>query len=181
MLSAVHKFKAINIIHVTFSFLPVIGGAEIMVHNVAKAQKSQGNEVFVLTSWNNWRNNKYDLPYKVLPLLPKTISITKYFNQHNINVNWLLGIQLLAYVFIKKIDVCHLNYAYMEGYAFSRLLKQFKIPTILTSHGGDIQYVPDNLLNETNISWVVDGYVEESDEMDASLVLDDSLFDELDF
>ena len=52
---------------------------------------------------------------------------------------------------------------------------------IIKQHGGDIQYVPDNLLNETNISWVVDGYVEESDEMDASLVLDDSLFDELDF
>ena len=134
-----------NIIHVSFSFLPVIGGAEIVVHNLAQMQGDKGDKVSVLTSWNIWRKNKYAKSYSVLPLLPKTISLVKYCSQLNVNVDWILGVQLIAYIYIKKIDVCHVNYAFMEGFSFYRLLKFFNVPRILTSHGGDIQY--DRSLN----------------------------------
>jgi signal transduction histidine kinase len=52
---------------------------------------------------------------------------------------------------------------------------------IIKQHGGDIQYIPDAVMDQTNISWVVDGYVEESSEMEVEGLLDNDLFDELDF
>ena len=57
-----------KIVHYPGSFLPQIGGAEIIVHNLATAQAECGHSVYVIAPnfKNNHKKDMGPLKYKIL-------------------------------------------------------------------------------------------------------------------
>jgi len=150
-----------KILHVSISFLPQIGGAEVAIHNIALQQHLLGHDVSVLTGWNKWVKIKNSFSYRVIPFLPKTYVLVSSVVNNSFNLNWLLGTQLAFYIKIFKFDICHVHFAYLEGYSLINTLKKMRIPSILTCHGGDI-----NKYRELNygirLNPMIDEYIKET-------------------
>ena len=132
-----------KIAHLSFSFLPQIGGAEIFVHNLAHQQHQAGHKVTVITAWNYWSEIKGNVPYKVRPLLPKTLQMILKAQQSGYDIRWIVNAQLATYQILSHFDIWHIHMAHPAGVGTVSMLKTMKIPSILSSYGGDIQTLPE--------------------------------------
>jgi len=125
------------------NFLPKIGGAELVIHNLALNLLNKGIDVYVLTPRSakqvlNIKNN--GLPYKVLPLLRKS---NRWFaNSNKLGVR-LVELQLFLYQKIFRFDVWHVQTVFGVGAIAPALIKKMKTPVICTCHGEDIQTMRD--------------------------------------
>lgn len=132
-----------KIVHFPSSFLPTIGGAEIVVHNLALHQLRAGHEVAVITRWGSWRAVASSVPYKVVPLLPRSMMVVHWTRRHGCDGRWLIGKQLMLYQKRYKFDVWHLHTAYPAAFIALPMLKRARLPSVLTCHGADIQTSPE--------------------------------------
>ncbi|MCL5282114.1 MAG: glycosyltransferase family 4 protein [Planctomycetes bacterium] len=128
-----------RIVHFTGAFLPHVGGAEAVVHNLALEQTRMGHEAFVLNGWDRSKNaiRKY-LPYRLLSLPPKC-RIDELFNRplrRMVLRAWLTYLQRRF-----RFDAWHLHYAYPVGSALP-LLQAMGMEPVLTCHGIDVQTLP---------------------------------------
>jgi glycosyltransferase involved in cell wall biosynthesis len=129
-----------RIVHLTSTFLPNIGGAEIDVHNLAIQQHKAGHELTVITKPHSWRELRKELPYRLLPLLPQTYSLRTL---RGLGLRrWLLSRQLAFYQRIYQFDIWNLHSAYPLGVLAAPFFRSNKIPSVMTSHGEDIQIHP---------------------------------------
>ena len=130
----------IRIMHISISYLPKIGGAEILIHNLARNQILKGYSVYILTAWNKYIKICKMVNYQVLPFLPKSVSISLLLEKYKfVRLSKLIfSIQIWVYCKIIGINLCHVHFAYPEGYYAIDVLIKMKIPAILTCHGGDI-------------------------------------------
>ncbi len=145
-----------KIVHFPGSFLPQIGGAEIVVHNLALQQHQAGHHVTIISSYKNWKTVNADLPYKVLPLFPKSLSLVLRAKKNNIDLRGLLTLQLIFYQTLYKFDIWHIHMVYPTGFVALPALKYLQIPSIMTSQGADIQK-----LSEVNYGSRLDSKIEE--------------------
>ncbi len=115
------------------SYLPSIGGREVVVHQLALAYQELGHDVRVVGPGAWWNSRKIKFPYPLhrwprIPLLTKEGA-------------WLL--QLLLVKILYRPDIIHAHSTYPTGYIAARLKKFLKFPLIITPHGQDIHVIPE--------------------------------------
>jgi glycosyltransferase involved in cell wall biosynthesis len=128
-----------RIVHFTGTFLPNVGGAEAVVHNLALAQTRMGHEVYVLNTWGRRKNTiRRYLPYRLLSLPPKyqPNELFKRPLRRMVLRAWLMYLQRCF-----RFDAWHLHFAYPIGSALP-LLQGMGIEPVLTCHGDDVQTEP---------------------------------------
>ena len=121
-----------NICHVASTFLPVIGGAELAVHYIAKYQAADENVVVIAPhdkSKSVFQTN-YGLIRYPFPNKPEILEIV--FSRF-----------IYKYLLTFKADVIHAHMAYPAGYLSVYAKNKLKIPTVVTPQGADVQVNPE--------------------------------------
>jgi glycosyltransferase involved in cell wall biosynthesis len=115
----------------TDSALPRLGGQEFVVDALARQFTAAGHEAVVLAPqrWAVWPCNDSALPYHV-ERHPKFFSMRR--------VNWYRWWLLRCH---RKLgfDILHCHGVYPPGYLAMLCRERLGIPTVITSHGGDIR------------------------------------------
>ena len=126
-----------NICFLTSTYLPQVGGLEIVVHNLATALTDLGHNVYVVTPRSNSRRAVDSYSYKIIRF--------GFKGYGRLKLPSILAVATLAYVVKRfQIDVIHVHNVSKPGswsYYFSRFFKN--TPVIGTPHGDDIQFVPE--------------------------------------
>ena len=122
-----------NILLFTNSFLPQIGGREIVVHYLAREYARMGHNVRVVKPGGFWKQRRKKYPYKVhnWPIFKAKYEEYVYF------------CIILAETFLWPTDIIHVHNTYPCGYVAAHLKKISKIPLIITPHGADINIIPE--------------------------------------
>ncbi len=113
----------------TPSFLPDIGGMEIVLDKLARQFQLMGHIPVVIAQRSRYKNETPQLPYDCV-----------YYSRPRSAV-WLL--QYVKHVLIREhrkfqFDIIHSHLAYPNGYISVKLKPQLAVPVIITSHKGDI-------------------------------------------
>lgn len=122
-----------NILLYVNSFLPTVGGKEVVVHYLAREMQKAGNCVRVCgpSGWIKNQNRKNEYPVHRWPtlrgLFPETVGYG----------------QLLLDISIWGCDVVHAHTTYPNGYIAALLKKKLKLPLVITPHGQDIHVIPE--------------------------------------
>ena len=136
-----------KIAHFPGTFFPNIGGVEIVVHNLAKAQVMLGHDVtvFVLTSFPLKMKQKYpkDMPYRIVRIMPKTMGILRYLSEKHIHLDFILNLQLFFYQKKYNFDVWHFSSLFYQAFISVPFFLRKKVPIVGTCHGADIQEMPE--------------------------------------
>lgn len=134
-----------KIAHLPNTFLPVIGGVQIVVHNVAQQQQKAGYDVHLISK--NTRKKKAvqslqkHAPYNLWPLVNRTMSFVKHFRKAGIDAGWMLGKQLTYLQKKHNFDVWHLNLIGPMVITAFPYIKKMGVPIVGTCHGIDIQKI----------------------------------------
>jgi glycosyltransferase involved in cell wall biosynthesis len=126
-----------NICLITGSYLPAVGGRELVVHNLATSLADMGHNVIVFVQFRKDRKKQNDYNYRIVQYgfrgsgRLKLSKACKY-------------IMLLYVAWRHKIDVINIHGVFQsETWTFQFLKKILKIPIIGTPHGDDIQILPE--------------------------------------
>ncbi len=122
-----------NICLIPSTFLPLIGGMEIAVHNLASALAGLGHNVYILVAYNKKLKIKKNKKYKVI-----RFGFRGYGRFH---LTTIAAVITLFYIVKRfKIDVVHVHNIYRPGsWAYYYNLIDKSIPVVGTPHGDDIQ------------------------------------------
>jgi teichuronic acid biosynthesis glycosyltransferase TuaC len=122
-----------NILLYVNSFLPTIGGKEIVVHYLAKELQKAGNFVRVVgpSGWIRKRNQQHEYPVHRWP------TMKGYYPE---KVGYA---QLFLDTAIWGCDVIHAHTTYPNGYIASLLKQKRRLPLVITPHGRDIHVIPE--------------------------------------
>ena len=122
-----------NIVLYVNSFLPTVGGRELVVHYLAKTLNESGHNVRVVgpAGWWSYRNIPFEYPVHRWPTLRKLL------RDHL----WLLQLRLETAFW--GADVVHAHSTYPCGYIAAKLKHYRNIPLIVTPHGEDIHVMPE--------------------------------------
>lgn len=140
----------LNICLFTPSFLPDVGGMEIVLDKLASQFQSCGHRPFVVAQRSRRNPEIPDLPYQVT-----------YYPRPRSAV-WFL--QYVKHVLLRehrknRFDIVHSHLAYPTGYIAVRLKKKLAVPVVITSHKGDI--IPESryrqrLIPRKRICWALE-------------------------
>ena len=126
-----------NICLLTSSFLPKVGGQEMVVHNLATALTMLGHRVIVITPHSGSKAQDPSYPYKVIRF--------GFRGSSRFKLTSLLAVSTL-YRVVKQfsIDVIHVHDVNNPG-SWIYLLKKLNnsVPVVGTPHGDDIQITPE--------------------------------------
>ncbi len=136
-----------NICLLSPTFLPKIGGAEIVVDSLARHLTQMGHNAIVITQWPRKGKGlpnddtftypvvRYKRPWSfTLPLGMRSI-YTALANAHK------------KYNF----DIIHCHLVYPSGYIATKFARKTNIPVIITAHGSDIR--PTSRYRKKKIIW----------------------------
>lgn len=119
-----------KVCHFSYSFFPIVGGMEEVIHNLSLRQLLQGDEPTVFAPYVRRRSNKLDVPYSVLRF--SRPSSKRY------GLSQLL-IPLIWHHLRRSFDVLHCHGVYPPGYVGMLFQRLTAVPLVITPHGGDIQ------------------------------------------
>ena len=122
-----------NIVLYVNSFLPALGGREVVVHYLAREFKRLGHNVRVLgpAGWWRLRKMRFEYPVHRWPTLRKFVPEKVQYAQLVLdNLMW-------------GADVIHAHSTYPNGYAVAKLRRRTNIPLVVTPHGEDIHVIPE--------------------------------------
>ena len=122
-----------NIVLYVPSYLPSIGGRELVVHYLATSLLSLGHRVRVVgpAGWWSHRKIRFDYPLHRWPTLRGFFRDKVAFTQ------------LLLDTTIWGCDVIHAHSTYPSGYSAARLKTIKNFPLVITPHGEDIHTIPE--------------------------------------
>lgn len=141
-----------NILFVTYSFYPIVGGVEYQVKKLAEEFKKLGHKIIVLTSKEViiTSDTKYYFKKNTETFSDFTVKRFRFkfprFTYSKKTIHKLIfNIYLLAFylrlflILIKyKIDIVHAHLLNVDSYFLIRAKKYLHFPLILTCHGGEI-------------------------------------------
>lgn len=127
--------REMRILIYTSSFLPNVGGAEVVVHNLAEGLIENGHQVLVATFHQGAPDPKRNYELRRLYVSPK-------FNQFRL-ATVARRTTLLACVRRWKPDVVHVHFSLPCGYDMKKMSSFARVPWVLTCHGEDIQKRPE--------------------------------------
>ncbi|PXF54979.1 MAG: hypothetical protein C4B57_05075 [Deltaproteobacteria bacterium] len=124
--------NGLNIVLYVNSFLPTIGGRELVVHYLAGALREIGHQVRVVgpAGWWSQRKVRFGYPLHRWPTLRGRF------------VEQVQLLQLLLDTAIWGCDIIHHN-TYPTGYIAARLKRIRDLPLVVTPHGEDINIVSE--------------------------------------
>jgi len=131
-----------NILLYSHSFLPKIGGREIVVYYLAKSLMELGHSVRVVGPGGFTSKIKFKFPVHRYPQLIrrglKSKGIKRRLKEKE------MQLQLMFDKAIWGCDVIHAHTTYPAGYIASCAGQMFaKVPLIVTPHGADINIIPE--------------------------------------
>ena len=118
-----------NLCLYTATFLPTIGGAELVLHALASALTAEGHRVTVLAPWVRRANNHVEAPY--------------HLRRYQRPSSKRFGVrQILLYLLHeyrgRPFEVLHCHGAYPPAHVGATLKRLLKIPMVVWPHGSDI-------------------------------------------
>ena len=126
------------------SYLPNLGGAEVLLHNYLINLKNKKKKIILLISFETWiklKFNKINLPYELRVIyFPLIFKIEKILPK--------LSIFILSF-FVRKVNsndnikFWYCVMLYPSGYLLANALKNTNIPVITRAVGIDIQKYPE--------------------------------------
>ena len=135
--------RTMKIAFLASTFLPAIGGAEVVMHNLAIHLRKMGHEVHIITWWGNWSKVRGQLPYPVHPLLPRshTEGDKNQLNGNGAVKPWVSR-QVLWYQRRFSFDFIQIHNAYPFGPLCAQALARAGLPVGMLCTGGDLLYDP---------------------------------------
>jgi L-malate glycosyltransferase len=118
-----------NLCLYTATFLPTIGGAELVLHALASALAVQGHSVTVLAPFVRGADNRVEAPYRLRRYQRPS---SKRFGVRQILL------YLLHEYWRRPFDVLHCHGAYPPAYVGATLKRLLNIPMVVRPHGSDI-------------------------------------------
>jgi len=120
----------VNICLFTPSFLPEVGGMEIVLDKLARCFQERGHKPVVVAQRPRHNSELPSFPYDCI-----------YYPRPRSAV-WLL--QYVRHVLIREhrkyhFDIIHAHMAYPNGYIAVKLREKLAVPVIITSHRGDVR------------------------------------------
>lgn len=125
--------ESLNIILYVNSFLPKIGGREMVVFHLANELHDLGHQVRIVGPSGWWRHRKVKFNYPV----HRWPTLRGLFREQVAFTNLFLDTTLYG------CDVIHAHNTYPTGYTASWLKLVKNIPLVITPHGVDIQTIPE--------------------------------------
>lgn len=134
-----NKPKSKTILLPTDSFLPMIGGMEIGLHNIALRLNNKGYVPILIIPFQNYfkiKLKRISLPYKIVPSFPKLSLMLLRYEKLTL---FLFGLILKAINYYYKINIFHVTSCYPIGIVVIKYAKTNNIPVIVRAVGADIQ------------------------------------------
>jgi len=122
-----------NIVFYANSFLPSIGGREIVVHYLARTFMKLGHQVRVIGPSGWWRHRKVRFEYS----LHRWPTLRGLFDEQ------VQFTQLFLDTTIWGCDVIHAHITYPSAYTAACLKRLKNFPLVVTPHGEDIHVIPE--------------------------------------
>jgi glycosyltransferase involved in cell wall biosynthesis len=113
----------------TFSFLPTVGGAEILLHGLADSLAQRGHDVTLWAPWVRGQDNQVEARYRLRRYARPS---SKRFG-----VRQTLP-RLLLETWRQRLDVLHCHGAYPAGYVGAAFKRLTGTPLVIRPHGADI-------------------------------------------
>jgi glycosyltransferase involved in cell wall biosynthesis len=113
----------------TFSFLPIIGGAEVLLHGLAESLTERGHEVAVWAPTVRGKDNRVAARYRLCRYARPS---SKRFG-----VRQTLP-RLLLETWGQRLDVLHCHGAYPAGFVGAAFKRLTGTPLVIRPHGADI-------------------------------------------
>lgn len=133
-----------NIVLLSHTFLPVVGGRELVVHHLALALHRLGHEVRVVVPGGWWKNRGFQSEYRVdrYPNLVKASLRDKNWRSRFREKEMLA--QIKWDIRRSGADVIHAHTTYPAGYLGVLARKDLKTRPafVITPHGADINVIP---------------------------------------
>lgn len=125
------------------TFLPRIGGAELMVHQLACQLVRMGHDVHVITWWGFAqavrRRAEWSLPYRLHGLPPRTCDLAYWLMRKGWPFGWVAWPAIAWLQWRYRFDVWHIHHTYPGAVVCGPALRRLRCPTLITCHGSDIQ------------------------------------------
>lgn len=139
------EVRDVNIVLLSHSFLPTVGGRELVVHHLAQALTELGETVRVVGPGGLWSQRGMRLGYPVVRF-PRLVRFGGKTRSGPVSV--LREAEFMSYlaadVRFRGADVIHAHSTYPAGYLVERLLgRNRSIPVVITPHGNDINVIPE--------------------------------------
>lgn len=117
-----------NILLYTNSYLPKIGGREMVVHTLATLLHRRGHDVRVVGPGGilKYRSLKFEYP------------LDRWVNLPLLTPEQRWRFHLLRTKLLRKFDLIHAHNTFPTGYMAVKLKKQLGVPVVITPHGDDI-------------------------------------------
>jgi len=136
-----------NICLLSPTFLPKIGGAEIVVASLAEHLTRLGHNVVVITQWPRKGKGRAD---------DKSLSYTVIRYKRPWSFTLSLGMRSIHKALSEAhkkhhFDIIHCHLVYPVGYIGVKFAKKNNIPVIITAHGSDIR--PTSRYRKKKIIW----------------------------
>ena len=113
----------------TATFLPTIGGAELVLHNLATSLTQLGHQIVVIAPRIRGKDNNVEANYRIFRYQRPS---SKRFGVR----------QTLVYLLWEKVlngfDLLHCHGAYPPGYVGATFKRLFRTPILIRPHGSDI-------------------------------------------
>lgn len=124
------------------TFLPTVGGAELVVHHLASRLSERGHDVTVVTTRTSARRLP-PLPYAVEGLWPATMPLiaSRRWGAHQPAL--LMSVQLAEIQRRLQPDVWHVHMAFPDAVAAGPFLTRRRSRWFVTCHGVDILTAPE--------------------------------------
>ncbi len=125
--------RPLNVLLYTNSFLPQVGGREIVVYHLAKSLADAGHTVRVVCpgGWISQRKLSYPFPVHRLPSIPGLSLVHSSQINLAINVAWY------------GCDVINAHATFPAGYVALKNKTYSNTPLVITPHGEDIHVIPE--------------------------------------
>ena len=141
------KNKKLNIVLYVNSFLPKIGGKQLVVYYLANELHKLGHKVRVVGPSGVIKNKKYKFPFQVhrhtffkTGQLDLSFSKLTRSNKFREMIQfWILRVNVYRF----GCDVLHAHTTYPNGYLAVKLSDKTNIPVVITPHGEDIRAIPE--------------------------------------
>ena len=119
------------------TFLPVVGGAEILTHNLANSISKKGHTVDI---WNTKKGFYKKKLYKINNFNKFIVNITYLLRYYfKIKINIFLKNYLKKIIDTNKYDIWHFQSVNFKTLIIFEVLKDLDQKVIFTFHGADIQ------------------------------------------
>lgn len=131
--------RSLRIAQLAFSALPrTVGGLEVVVDSLLRAQLDAGCEVRLVTRWKEYRAAKracFPYPASTLPPNPQ-------FDPDpigSVGPRWPVSMAVRLYQWRYRFDVWHIHAIYPAGWMAHDVLVGMSVPVVLTAHGVDVE------------------------------------------